>query len=798
MSVASSQAALARAVEHHQAGRLPQAEAGYRAVLSKQPGQPDALHLLAVLKLQQGRLPEGVRLARQAAQAAPEQPSFWNTLGAAEQAAGDLGAAASAFLRAVRLAPAYAEAWNGLATVAQLSGDAAAEEAALERVTELQPAYAPAWGRRGVLAFLAGRAAEAAEHFTRAVRLAPQDVAARSNLGAVQIHREQYEEAAATLRQALALQPDALDTLSNLGTALVALSHWDETVLVLERLVSRAPDHVAGWLNLGRAYLGLERHGEAIRAFERVLALAPGHAAAERALGDTFLQQGQPLRAIGCYERALAGAPRDPDAYEHLELAVQQLGRPAEGSNAPVTLAENLARLVSALRTTLADDPPWPQTMSYAIVALDVTPGAEAEAQELRRRWNARFGRPAGAPGVVHNNRRDPGRPLRVGYVSADFRHHSAAFLILPILRAHDRSQVTVVCYSGVTKPDPVTEACQGLADLWRETAQLSDDELERLIRQDEIDVLVDLSGHTRANRLAVFAREAAPVQVTAWGYATGTGLAAMHYFLADEIVAPPNAYPSYSETVVNLPNVVCYEPPFGMPEVAPAPWLTRGYLTFGAFNRLTKITPESITAWGRVLLAALDTRLIIKSGGLETDAPDRRLLEERLTTMGVAPERVTVLGGTPQGEHFAAHAGVDLLLDTFPHCGGVTTLDGLYMGVPTVTLLGEQVAGRLSASFQAALDMDDLVASTVDEYVEIAARFATDPARRAWLAEQRPTLRDRLLVSPMGNAAAYTRAVEAAYRQMWQRWCATGSHTRSIPIPNAPAPVPPARSPSA
>jgi protein O-GlcNAc transferase len=782
-------AALARSLEHHQTGRVVQAEAGYRAVLACSPRQPDALHLLAVLTLQRGSIAEGTRLARQATDAAPGQPTFWNTLGMARQAAGQLAEAAAALVWATTLAPEYAEAWANLAAVQQARGDRQAEAAALTRLTALLPGHAPAWSRRGVLAYLGGQLHEAAGHFQQVARLAPEDADAWSNLGAAQVQLGRLTEAETSLQQAVALRPESVDALGNLGAVLVGLARWHDAAAVLERLTALAADRAGGWLNLGHARNGLKQYGEAAAAFGRALALQPDSVAALRGLGDALLQQGEPLRAIACYERALAGSPRDPDAYEHLDLAIQQLGRPADGDAGRSTVADDLQRLVTVLTRVLADGPDRPQTTSYAIVALDVTAGAEAEAQALRARWNARFGgaawQAAHGPRPPHTNRRDPDRPLRVGYVSADFRHHSAASVILPVLRAHDRSQVTVVCYSGVTAPDAITEQCRGLADLWRETAHRSDDDLAALIRRDEIDILVDLSGHTRANRLTVFAREPAPVQVTAWGYAMGTGLDTMHYFLADEVVVPPAMAHRYTETVVPLPAVVCYEPPAGAPAVAPPPSAARGYVTFGAFNRLTKITPDTISAWGRVLLAVPDARLVVKSGGLE-DGPDRELLLGRLARLGVDARRVTILGGTPQPEHLAAHAEIDVLLDTFPHGGGVTTLDALYMGVPTVTLLGERVAGRLSASFLTVLGLERLIAGSVDEYVETAQEVA---ARPAWLAEERTTLRARLLASPLCDAQAYTRAVEAAYRGMWRRWCG-GLTTQPVgsPLRSAPA----------
>jgi predicted O-linked N-acetylglucosamine transferase (SPINDLY family) len=362
----------------------------------------------------------------------------------------------------------------------------------------------------------------------------------------------------------------------------------------------------------------------------------------------------------------------------------------------------------------------------------------------------------------------DPDRRLRIGYVSADLRHHSVASAMLPILRSHDHANVEVICYSGVTRPDGVTEQIRGLADVWHDTARLTDDDLEALIQSEHVDLLIDLSGHTGGNRLPVFARQPAPVQITAWGYATGTGLDAIDYFLADPILVPPEAHAQYAEEVIDLPSGLCYEAPAYAPNVSPLPALRHGSVTFGAFNRLAKITDDAVDTWGRVLAAVPTARLLIKTGGLE-QADKRAWLLGGMLAHGVEPERVAFLGNSPHPDHLAAHAEIDLMLDTFPQGGGITTLDSLLMGVPVVTLLGQRVPGRTSASFLTTLDLADLVAQTTDEYVEIAARAVGDLDR---LARERATLRERLLTSAIGDAQRYTRTVEATYRALWRRWC--------------------------
>jgi predicted O-linked N-acetylglucosamine transferase (SPINDLY family) len=712
--------ALAQGIAAHNAGQLKAARAIYEQILAEQPEQPTALHLLGLVDVQQGRVDEGcARIAR-----------------------------------VVELTPDAADAWAHLVTGQQLRGDGAAEAAALDRLLALQPDLADLWGRRGVLAFNAGELEGAVAAFTRAVELAPESCAAWTNLGAAQLRLGKLAEAEECQRRAWAADQTSADALNNLGNVLIARAKWAEAAPMLERVVRNVPGNANGWVNYGHALKGLRRWDEARAAYERGLALRPDDPAALLGIGDCLFQLKQPAASVPYYERSLAGMPFNADTHEHLGVALQAIGRLDESA--------------AACRRALEIEPDRARVQSGLIFVLDLKEGAEAEARAEQKRWNELFGRPAERGTVVHRNVPDPERPLRVGYVSADFWNHSVAFAMLPILRSHDRRQVSIACYSGSVIVDQVSDEIRGLADLWRETDLMTDEELAAQIRADEIDILVDLSGHSGGNRLPAFARKPAPVQVTAWGYATGTGLDAIDYFLADPIVVPSETRASYAEQVIDLPSILCYTPPVCAPEVVPPPALARGYVTFGTFNRLAKISDAALATWARVLLAVPSSRLTIKCAGADV-SPTRERLLAGLAARGVGPERVTILGSTPQPDHLASHGEVDIMLDTFPQNGGITTLDAVLLGVPVVTLLGTRVPGRASASFLTTLGLGDLVGTTTDKYVEIAARLAGDLNR---LARERATLRDRLLASPLADAGQYTRAVEAVYREIWRRWC--------------------------
>jgi protein O-GlcNAc transferase len=745
----------------HQTGQLDLAEARYREALRLLPDQPDALHLLGVVTFQTGRLAEAETLIRRALTLSTEQPTFWNSLGVVQQGQGRVADAAKSFEQAVTLAPDYVDGWGNLTAMCMALGDSAGEAAALVQLTTLMPQHARAWGRRGILASNEGQLDEAVALLERATALAPDDAEALSSLGTIQVQLGQGVEAEANQRRALTLRPDDPAIVNNLASALLVQSRWQESADLLAQVIERAPDDPNGWTNLGHALKGLERRAEAIEAYERALSLRPDDPKALLGLADTLQGLRRLDEAVTYYERTLAAKPDYVEAHEHLGIALQTLGR--------------LPEAIEAYRRSLEFAPDRPAVHSAIIFTLDLLEGHEAEATVERARWNTRFGQAAGSQLALLNDRR-PNRLLRVGYVSADFRSHSAGFIALPIIQSHDRTRVQVFCYSGVTTPDEVTARFQEATDLWRDVAETSDDDLTALIRADQIDVLVDLSGHSAGNRLPVFARKPAPVQITAWGYATGTGLDAMGYFLADPIVVPVEGHSAYTEEVVNLPNVVCYGPPPAFPDVTPPPMLSRGHITFGSFNRLAKVTPGAVAAWARVLTALPTAHLIVKSGSQDPESARQRLIDD-LAALGVSRDRVEVRRGTSQYDHLAAHADVDLMLDPFPHGGGITTLEAMLMGVPTVTLLGERVAGRLSASFLAVLGLEQLVAKTLDEYVALAVDVATSAE---WLASERASLRERLLASPIGDARRYTQAVEDTYLELWQRWCSEESGVSS------------------
>jgi protein O-GlcNAc transferase len=512
---------------------------------------------------------------------------------------------------------------------------------------------------------------------------------------------------------------------------------------------------------------GLEHHraarlAEAARCYQDILEAEPDHADALHLLGVIAHQLGEHSTAIELIEGAIELQPGVADYYSNLGNALRAAGR--------------LDEALASYRTALALRPDLVEAHSNLILTLDLDPRADNAARYAeRRRWDALHARPLAAHILPHPNDPDPDRRLRIGYVSADFYRHSVAEAVWPIISGHDRQAVEVTCYSGVVQPDEYTARFQATADRWRPTVGLSDDALAAQIREDAVDILVDLSAYSRGNRLLVFARKPAPVQVTAWGYATGTGLSTIDYFFADPVVVPPAERKYFAEEIFDLPNLFCYGPPADAPAVAPASARAQSVVTFGSFNHPRKLTDDTLDLWARVLQAIPTARLLLKYGGFDDPAIESRV-RGALAARGVEPQRVQLRGASPHHEHLAAYAKVDVALDPIPLGGGVTTLEAAWMGVPTITVLGDRISGRTSATILAAVGLQDWIAATPDHYVALAQAHAADVKG---LAALRPALRERLAASVICDHAAYCRTVEAAYRTIWRRWCAGQTRRR-------------------
>jgi predicted O-linked N-acetylglucosamine transferase (SPINDLY family) len=494
------------------------------------------------------------------------------------------------------------------------------------------------------------------------------------------------------------------------------------------------------------------RLDEALASFDKALAIKPEFAAAWLGRGNVFHDTNRFAEAFAAYEKALAIRPDYFQALVQIASCHGQQG--------------NLEAAVSFYDKALALRPDNPGAISNRIFLLDFVSNVGFAAHQVARKywWQQVGAKVAAKSSPHHGNVLDKARRLVLGYVSADFNNHSAAAAFKPVLKNHDKTQFEVICYACSAVEDDVTRDFQAVADAWRNAAQWSDDRLAEQVRADGVDILIDLSGHSAGNRLAVFARKPAPIQVTAWGHGTGTGIPTMDYLFSDPVAAPAEVRHHFAEAIYDLPCLVTMEPPFSGFSPASPPVLSNGYVTFGVFNRVSKISDDAVRVWAEILHAVPLSRLLIKNQALD-DASMRVLLTERFAKHGAPADRIDFLGSTTRMDHLLAYKDVDICLDPFPQNGGISTWEALHMGVPVVAKLGISIPGRLSGAIVSSIGLGEWVADSDEGYCAIAAKYASMPEH---LATLRAALPGKIASSPAGNNAAYTKAVEAGYRAMW------------------------------
>jgi len=574
-------------------------------------------------------------------------------------------------------------------------------------------------------------------------------------------------DAEAAYRAALTETPGDADVLHLLASNLMLQGRNAEAVALLERVIALQPQCVEAYYNLAGALNALGQYPQAVLRLERVLALRPDFAEAWNNLGNTLKAAGRLDEAERSYRRALELRPAFAEAVYNLGNLLHLGGRVAEA--------------IECYRSAFTLQPSFVTAHSNYVYALNFDPGWEPDrvfeehlawARVHAEPWRTRSSAPA--------NEASPDRRLRLGYVSPNFRNHAAAYFFEPVLACHDTQRFQVYCYSDVIQADAYTARLKRYGAEWRECAQLADDALAERIRQDQIDILVDLTGHTERHRLLVFARQPAPVQVTWNGYANTTGMSAMDYRITDALADPPGMTEHlHTETLIRMPDIyMVFRPPDDSPAVNDLPAALSGRVTFGSFNAVSKITPQVVHAWSRILLSVPGARLVVAT---VPAGSTRDRMAAMFAANGVDPSRLELCGRLPFPEFLALHNRADIALDAFPFSGTTTTCHSLWMGLPVVTLAGQSHVARVGVSMLTNVGLTGMIADSVEEYVTIAIELAQDLER---LNTLRRGLRDRMLSSPLTDAGRFTRHLEDRLRQVWALWCSRQPATGKAPAP--------------
>lgn len=568
-----------------------------------------------------------------------------------------------------------------------------------------------------------------------------------------------FQAAGNACRAILKPAPDHAEARHLLAMTLLEQHDPAAAIAILAALVETGhADEQVHW-HLGSAWEAHQRPDRALAQYQRAVDVNPAFGPGYLSMAELHRTGGRYTDAERLYRQAMASAPGLAEAPYGLGNLLRDLGRSREAA--------------VAYRQALALRPGFVEAEGNLLYVLQCDPACTAEevcASHLR--WGEQCEAiVATRLPLDHVNAPDPGRRLRIGYVSPDFYRHSVSYFMEPLLERHDRRAFEVWCYFTGSITDEVTARLRGLADHWVEAAALSDDVLSQQIRADGIDLLVDLDGHFRHSRLAVFARKPAPVQVTYLGYPTTTGLRAIDYRITDAVVDPPGSEGLNSEQPVRLPgSYFCFRPYPEAPDVGPLPALRKGQVTFGSCNAMMKIGAETIALWAQVLRHSPGSRLVLKGKGLEV-AGVRDAMASAFEGAGIARDRLDLHGWESSvGQHLAFYQRIDIALDPYPYNGATTSCEALWMGVPVVTLRGSTHAGRMGASLLQAAGLGELVTADHDEYTGVATSLASDLTR---LSVLRTGLRGRLRASVLMDERGFTENVEKEYRWMWNHWCA-------------------------
>jgi predicted O-linked N-acetylglucosamine transferase (SPINDLY family) len=717
--VSHLQSLLQQALAHHRAGRLSQAEALYRQILLREPTYPEALHFLGMLAHQVGKSEVAVELIRKALNYRPGYVDAHVNLGGIFHDQNRLDEAIASFRQALALRPNYAEAYSNL-------GNALMDQGKLD---------------------------EAVASFRQALALKPDLAEVRYNLGNALKDQGKLDEAVASYRQALAFRLDFADLHNNLGVTLNDQGELDEAIACFRKALALKPDFAGAHNNLGKALKDQGKQAEAIACFKRALMFKPDFAEAYSNLGNSLMDQSKPDEAISCYRQALAFKPDYAEAHSNLGNAL---------------LAQNrLDEAISCYRRALEVEPDFPSAHSNLLFGLNYLPDQTGSLYlDEVRHYGQAIASKVNSPFTDWSCSSNPTR-LRVGMVSGDFRNHPVGYFLENLLANLDPARIELIAYPTNRQEDELTARIRSRFVEWKPLQGIRDEAAAGLIHADGVHILLDLSGHTKDNRLPVFAWKPAPVQVSWLGYSASTGLAEMDYLLADPYVVPLGEGEHYTEKIWRLPeSYLCFSPPDLPLSVSSLPATKTGRITFGSFNNLTKMNDSVVELWAKVLHAVSDSRLFLKSERFSNPTISEST-RQRFGNFGIAPERLLFDSFVLQREeHLAAYHRIDIALDPFPYNGTTTSIEGLWMGVPFVTLRGNRFVSRVGASIAHNVGLTDWIATDPGDYVAKARAHATGLEK---LAALRTGLRRQVLASPLMDGARFARHFEEAMWGMWR-----------------------------
>ncbi len=781
-------------------------------------------------RLNQGQIHEAKKLCLKLCKKHKRNAEAWSLLGIINGQLGDLNEAEQCFQTFVELQPRIAEGYFNLAKTQTSLQQQQKAEKNYQQAIKLNPVFAQAYNNLGTLQAGLNKPVDAEQNLRQALSIQPDNFNAYHNLGILMQHQGRLDEAEQAYRQAIELQPGFAAALEDLATILIQKQRNEEAETCLLRAIQASPVNPNAIVKLGKIFFLRQEYVKAGQCYEKALTHNPDHVEAHIDLAAVKEKTGELNIALEHYRKALALAPDNmrahnnlaiilclmgahedavnsantalslnpdsPEVYNNLANALSKLGRLEAAAEAlkqalhyrpdDAETHSNLARVLllqgkvkdafASHRRTLELQPDLSRAHSLLLYTMNYS--LEFSRDEIFKAhidWSEKHEQSIKQP-RTHSNTAEPERRLRIGYVSPDFRGHSVAFFFEPILKNHDHKAFEVFCYSDTLNSDQTTERMKSLSSHWRHCCGLADTDAAQMIIDDQIDILIDLAGHTDNNRMTLFASQPAPVQVSYLGYPNTTGLESIQYLITDNHCDPaPEADAYYSEKLCRLPHTFfCYQAPENCPPVSTTPALKNAYITFASFNNLAKIGEEVVKLWSDVLKAVPDSKLLVQCLSLN-DPATRTHFEQLFSAHEIDTDRIEFSAAKDLNTYLSGHADVDIILDTFPWNGHTVSCHALWMGVPVITLAGNRHSSRMGVSILSNLDLNNCIAYSETEFIAAATTLSQDIQQ---LQSLRQELRPRMQASKLCNGGDVTQQLEQQYRRMWRQWCDDNPHS--------------------
>ena len=746
----SSQDALSKALALHQSGRFAEAIVAYQQILQRRPDDETVAANLASVLVRVGRIDDGLNLYRELTNRNVQQPEVWFNFANALQRAGKAADAKQTFERTLEIAPNFFPAALNLANLVRDAGDSEAAIPMYRRAIAMNPQHPKP---RINLAKLL-RSQKNFDETREVLDGAPCEEGVSVDVlyeRAILGYESGDSEAAFTAaEQLLTIQPKYGNAYTLIGLIEYERGNVESAILWWNELAKLEPNNPEPHMNLGTLRQKEHQQAEAVGHFREAVRRAADDLGANLKLGLILSTTGHVSEAMQIGKRLTEAFPNRPEGFSLLANGLHEQGL-CEKSRAAFDEAlskktDDTTLIGNALFSSLYSD-----TLSDDDI-LDIHSQLSSRLHKLATQHDP--------PTPCAERVRSEGSRIRVGYLSPDLLKHPVGYFVEPILEHHDRQQFEVVCYSDNASVDELTKRLQNLDLTWHECAAWSDSRLEGQIRSDKLDMLIDLSGHTAKNRAMVLARKPAPILATYLGYPGKTERPANDWLIADHHLCPLDQPLDSHERITRLNGCfLCYRPQPDTPDVAPPPFEKNGFITFGSFNHLAKLTDSTVRLWSRVLDAVPDSKLVLKALPL-ADEGTRTLTRQRFADCGIDPERISPLPPTvPLSAFMAEYSRLDIALDTVPYNGGTTSCDALWMGVPVITLPGGRFSSRMGASVLSTVGLDDFIAEDNDDYVRIGASLASDTNK---LRTLRSSIRNRVAESLLCNPVEFTREFEA------------------------------------